>query len=60
MYQLELQAYSQEAVSEMRDVMEKGGVDSLATRGPPKAPAVSFVHNTNSSTLHCIGGESLF
>ena len=32
----------------MRDVMEKGGVDSLATRGPPKTPAVSFVHNSNS------------
>ena len=36
------QAYSQDAVAEMRDVMEKGGMDSLATRGPPKAPAVSF------------------
>ena len=35
------QAYSQDAVAEMRDVMEKGGMDSLATRGPPKAPAVS-------------------
>ena len=32
----------------MRDVMEKGGVESLATRGPPKTPAVSFVHNSNS------------
>ena len=26
--------------------MEKGGVESLATRGPPKTPAVSFVHHT--------------
>ena len=55
------QAYSQDAVAEMRDVMEKGGMDSLATRGPPKAPAVScskkcifFVENMISEDLWAI------
>ena len=43
-----LQAYSQNAVEEMRDVMEKGGVESLATRGPPKGPAVSFVQSSTA------------
>jgi len=56
-YNCPIDAYSQEAVSEMRDVMEKGGVDSLATRGPPKTPAAHKFDPSKSNAIAAINLE---
>jgi len=56
-YNCPIDAYSQEAVSEMRDVMEKGGVESLATRGPPKTPAAHKFDPSKSNAIAAINLE---
>merc|ERR1719392_600337 len=56
-YNCPIDAYSQEAVAEMRDVMEKGGVESLATRGPPKTPAAHKFDPSKSNAIVAINLE---
>merc|ERR1711890_17252 len=55
-YNCPIDAYSEDAVMEMRTVMESGGMESL-NRGPPKPSSVHKFDPRKSNAIHAINME---